>query len=233
MKKCKFCDKKYKKHYNCSEKDWKNRKYCSKECSGKAKIRQRQSLKTEFKKGQVSPMKGRKRLDIIGKYNPNWKGGNITLTCLICKKVYTVRPYRKEISHFCSVNCQNIYKRMDENRERTRTIQRNRVKDGQHNLYRGRTELKEKIKKMGEYKKWRKAVFERDNYKCVLCKKTGELHPHHIEAFADILDKENIETIDDAYCSELLWDVKNGRTLCVSCHKQTDSYGTKKLKLKI
>ena len=74
-----------------------------------------------------------------------------------------------------------------------------------------------------EYKMWRTAIFQRDNYTCILCGKRGAgiLHvDHYPRTFAEIIDKNNITSIEQAVdCSEL-WDIKNNRTLCVPCHKQ-------------
>lgn len=65
-----------------------------------------------------------------------------------------------------------------------------------------------------EYKLWRKSVFERDNYTCIECGQIGGiLNADHIKAFSLFPD--------------LRFDIKNGRTLCVNCHKKTDSYGVK------
>ena len=61
------------------------------------------------------------------------------------------------------------------------------------------------------YKNWRKAVFIRDNYTCVWCNRLGgKLNADHIKPFALYL--------------ELRFDVSNGRTLCVECHKKTETY---------
>lgn len=58
-----------------------------------------------------------------------------------------------------------------------------------------------------EYRQWRKAVFERDNYTCQRCGvKGGSLEAHH-----------KIPWIKD---KELRFDVDNGLTLCVDCHKK-------------
>ena len=56
-----------------------------------------------------------------------------------------------------------------------------------------------------EYRQWRIAVFERDNYMCVMCGKKGYLEADHIRRWADY--------------PELRFDVNNGRTLCKECHK--------------
>ena len=65
-----------------------------------------------------------------------------------------------------------------------------------------------------EYKLWRKSVFERDKYKCVWCGISGYLQADHIKPFA--------------LFPELRFAIDNGRTLCVPCHKTTDTYGRKK-----
>lgn len=77
----------------------------------------------------------------------------------------------------------------------------------------GITPINEKIRKSLEYKIWRKSVFERDNYTCVWCGAKGEINADHIKPFA--------------YFPELRFAIDNGRTLCVPCHKTTDTYGEK------
>lgn len=61
-------------------------------------------------------------------------------------------------------------------------------------------------------REWRIAVFERDNYTCQACgDRGGELNAHHLKPY-----KKH---------PELKHDINNGQTLCVECHKKTDSYG--------
>lgn len=70
-----------------------------------------------------------------------------------------------------------------------------------------------------EYRRWRAAVFSRDNYTCQLCGIRGvKLHADHILPFSLFPSKRT--------------DINNGRTLCVPCHKKTDTYlvGYKKLR---
>lgn len=75
----------------------------------------------------------------------------------------------------------------------------------------GVTEIHRAIRTSREYKLWRTAVFERDNYACVWCKeKGGELNADHIKPFA--------------LFPELRFAIDNGRTLCLECHKKTDTY---------
>lgn len=81
----------------------------------------------------------------------------------------------------------------------------------------GLTEKSKQIRNSTEYKNWRRAVFERDGYTCVLClARNGngiavELNADHIKPFY--------------LFPELRLDVSNGRTLCRPCHLKTDTFG--------
>lgn len=72
----------------------------------------------------------------------------------------------------------------------------------------------EKARKTKQARDWRKAVYERDDYTCQFCGvRGGRLNADHIKRFADY--------------PELRYELSNGRTLCVDCHKTTDTYGWK------
>lgn len=61
---------------------------------------------------------------------------------------------------------------------------------------------------------WRITVFERDNYTCQTCGvRGGRLQAHHIFGYKQFPEKR--------------WDLQNGITLCESCHKKTNNYGSK------
>ena len=36
-----------------------------------------------------------------------WKGGQISIQCLKCRKTFKVDPYRKNTAKYCSLNCKN------------------------------------------------------------------------------------------------------------------------------
>jgi len=75
-----------------------------------------------------------------------------------------------------------------------------------------------RIRKSRDYRIWRKAVFERDNYTCQECGARGvKLEADHIKPFK--------------YFPELRYELSNGRTLCVPCHKATPTWGRKGQKL--
>lgn len=85
----------------------------------------------------------------------------------------------------------------------------------------GNPSASQKIRSSFEYKLWRKAVFERDGYTCVLCHikntkglgKTVRLNADQIKPFSRY--------------PELIFAIDNGRTLCVPCHKTTDTFAGK------
>ncbi len=78
-----------------------------------------------------------------------------------------------------------------------------------------------------KYKEWRTKVFKRDNYVCLMCsKKGGYLEADHIIWFSKIINKlvnrYGIKNLfQRAMKSRMLWSIKNGRTLCLPCHKTT------------
>lgn len=89
----------------------------------------------------------------------------------------------------------------------------------------GITSLRGQIYNNLEFRKWRHQIFERDNYTCCECYKIGgKLHPHHIKSFSKILKDNNIKTLKEAKNCQELWDINNGITLCIDCHKLTQSY---------
>jgi 5-methylcytosine-specific restriction endonuclease McrA len=63
------------------------------------------------------------------------------------------------------------------------------------------------------YKNWRRSVLERDGNQCTQCGSTDKLHAHHLQAYREYKD--------------LALDINNGCTLCLQCHKKTDTYGRK------
>ncbi len=79
----------------------------------------------------------------------------------------------------------------------------------------GITPINYLARRSSEYRIWREQVFSRDRYKCVLCgdAKGGNLNADHILPFA--------------FYPKLRFDINNGRTLCVECHRKTDTFGAR------
>lgn len=82
----------------------------------------------------------------------------------------------------------------------------------------GISPMNERIRGSVEYRLWRKAVLTRDKHKCIWCGYKGKkIQADHIKPFC--------------LFPELRFAIDNGRTLCEDCHKETDTYGWKILKM--
>lgn len=87
--------------------------------------------------------------------------------------------------------------------------------ENHHNYKDGGKGFYDRQKAMGrtEYKTWRRLVFERDGFSCVLCKNKGtRLNADHIKPWA--------------LFPESRYELENGRTLCVPCHRKTPTWGS-------
>jgi len=96
--------------------------------------------------------------------------------------------------------------------EETRRKQSLSLKGSKSYLWKGGiTNENRAIRSSVDYKLWREKVFKRDNYTCQDCNERGvHLQADHIKQFA--------------FYPELRFKLSNGRTLCKSCHKKTDTY---------
>lgn len=70
--------------------------------------------------------------------------------------------------------------------------------------WRGGTQTKDRMERIKFRKNMQKLVFERDQYRCVLCGSGGDLQVDHIQSWAEYVD--------------LRFNINNCRTLCKKCH---------------
>jgi hypothetical protein len=72
------------------------------------------------------------------------------------------------------------------------------------------------------YQEWRSAVFARDDFRCVLCRKHGgNLEADHFpKTFASIFYTNHIASREAAMTCQEFWNLNNGRTLCERCHRE-------------
>lgn len=133
-----------------------------------------------------------------------------------------------------------------ETRQKLSKIIKSRILEGKHNFTEGHqfgfkkgniswnknkdfggTELLAKrISWLSIYREWKKAVKERDKYKCIECGNNNSLNiDHYPISLRELIAKHNINFPQEAKKYSKFWDINNGRTLCVSCHKLTKTYG--------
>ena len=97
----------------------------------------------------------------------------------------------------------------------------------------GKTLIQKLVRKNKKYLQWRADVFKRDNYHCNKCGNGGKLNAHHLISLSSILKNYYIKSTQDARKCKELWDIGNGITLCEQCHKGTNNYGYKAVKLNL
>lgn len=147
-----------------------------------------------------------------------------TRNCLRCNSLITKASncsvkYWEENYKFCSTSCS---KKGNKNRLGISHPAWNKGKPSPRGpdspAWRGgKTSEAQILRSSLEYKLWREAVYVRDNYTCQICGiRGGDVQADHIKKFADF--------------PELRLALDNGRTLCVPCHRKTDTYGSKRPK---
>lgn len=221
-KRCKNCEKEFTLSISSKNEVEKRGKFCSQNCYNDFK-RKNPLLYSggRFQKGHKLCVG---RIGIRGEKNNKWRGGPITKNCEICFSEFTVTRDR-ENQRFCSIVCRKKWEATPASRLAKSEMMRRRVALGLHNLYRGITELKALLRQTSRYKQWRESVFIRDGFKCQFCGAIGEINADHIKPFAVILVENNVRTFEDAMNCFELWNMENGQTLCVLCHKKTETYG--------
>ena len=155
----------------------------------------------DFKKGMIPWNRG------ITGYSTSWKGGKMSIEAKIkmSEKAKMRLPKSEETKRKIS---EALKGRMPKNLHLLDNSGAN-----SHWWKGGITPENERIRKSTEYALWRTAVFIRDDYACVI---GGKAHGRKINA-------DHIKPF--ALYPDLRLAIDNGRTLCVDCHKQTETYG--------
>ncbi len=85
----------------------------------------------------------------------------------------------------------------------------------------GVTPINRSVRRCEKYSTWRTFCFERDHYICQKCQDPTKrkLSVDHIKPFAVIMKENKITSLQKALRCKELWDVENGQTLCIPCHK--------------
>ena len=119
--------------------------------------------------------------------------------CRICGKEFYVRPYRAKNKNVivCSKKCLGIFNR-----------------GSRYEFWKKQSPILKKLRTSKKYKDWRYRVFERDDYRCILCNKKGYLIAHHLLSFA--------------FYPKYRFDVRNGITVCEDCHNRIHNKALKR-----
>lgn len=118
---------------------------------------------------------------------------SISKECKVCGDTFSIRPSEAKKYRTC---------------EKTACRGENKRGKNNPNYRHGKAYLSGRRPVDKKYREWRTSVFKRDNYTCQFCgKRGGELNADHIRPWA--------------YFQSLRHEVKNGRTLCVPCHRKT------------
>lgn len=220
-KNCKNCDRKIFKKSNCSKKNWKVRvKFCSPDCLDSFRRgKPSPSPLTTFKKGNKTVVKNRLR----GKENNLWNGGQITLTCQGCNKTFQVDQYRSK-AKTCSMECNKSYRRTKDFRMKLSEVQRAKIPQEISST----KFVRSMIRTCSRYAIWREQILAKNDFTCQGCGvRGGTLHVDHIDPFLAVCLRNKIDSYEKALACEELWDVNNGRTLCLACHYNTPTFGSK------
>lgn len=135
------------------------------------------------------------------------KTTSIKINCEFCGKemLYEQNLLKRNKHYFCSRECCLHYKTNNNYFKGENNPRYN------HNLT---NEEREQKRNYEEYIKWRKLVYERDNYTCQCCRgtKSNSFNAHHLNSYD--------------WCKKERTSVDNGVTLCNECHKSFHSiYG--------
>ncbi|NBQ69324.1 MAG: hypothetical protein EBU46_11050 [Nitrosomonadaceae bacterium] len=171
--------------------------------------------------------------------HPHWKGGPATCFCLVCGSEFQRAVYKVKLgfNKFCSRACMGAMQG-PQRRGRVTSEEVKRKISAAHmgKIFSTETRAKMSVAKKGKYfgknnpawkggitpvnrrirgssafRLWKKAVLTRDHHTCVVCGSKDHLHADHIQPFA--------------LFPELRFELTNGRTLCVVCHRTSSTWG--------
>ena len=202
---CQFCGIVFLKNPEWTLNYWDKVKYHSNICYWKSMIgKKRQPLSNEWKIKISKSKKGCKPWN-TGKKRPPM---SLEWRAKIAEKSYGKKQ-----------SLETIRKRTETRKKNTteeKRIQWGLVHKGSKcNFWKGGiTEKNLLIRESIQYKLWREKIFMRDDYTCQFCDiRGGKLNADHIRPFS--------------LFPELRFELSNGRTLCVECHRKTNTYGSK------
>jgi len=135
------------------------------------------------------------------------------------KEKLSISAKNREMSHFLGKH------HSLETREFLSKIRRDKYKE--------RQTVNKQVRRYWKVSQWRKDVFERDEYVCHNCGmknkkglgKSVTFHAHHIKELSTIIGDLNFY---ESISLDELYNLDNGITLCIDCHKEIHKGKTKK-----
>ncbi len=163
------------------------------------------------------------KLSLAHKGNPTWNKGLKGLKGYRLGKKHTLEAKLKMSKSRAGV------KRKPLSEEHKRKLSVANSGSNNHFWKGGMTFIHDHVRTCFKYRQWRSDVFQRDSYRCVWCgdDKGGNLQADHIEPLSRLISKNQIKSLEEAVSCEEIWNINNGRTLCIDCHKTTDTYAGK------
>ena len=173
-------------------------------------------------------------------YSP--KNYKIKVSCKTCNKEWLKLKYRiKEWSGNCMSCAKKNYKQTESHKKNVSLSMKGRTFTKEHlknlsiaqigdkgsNWQGGRTAINYVVRSLSLYKGWRFGVLSKDSFACTECGCLNNLQADHIKPLSYLLKLHKINTSQEAKNCPYLWDISNGRTLCIECHRKTDTYAGK------
>ena len=156
---------------------------------------------TPWNKGKKMSLELRKRLSEIHLKSPTryWLGKKRSF------------PNRKQPKPFSAEHRKNISDALKGKNTWSRGKTVGYAGEKHHAWIDGRSRSREQERstemKHGQYREWRRRVFERDGFKCRICFAKGTQNAHHIKTYRKF--------------PKLRYELSNGITLCSTCHRIT------------
>lgn len=117
----------------------------------------------------------------------------------------------------------------ENHRQRTIEMNKQRIGAKNPNWLGGVTPFYERLRTSLVYRQWRKEILKRDKC-CILCGSDKELEIDHIKQFVILLVENKITSLEQARECKKLWKLDNGRVLCRTCHKKTETYSNRQFR---
>jgi len=147
--------------------------------------------------------------------------------CETCKNPFEYYKSMRPDAKYCSMVCKNSSPKMKEiSRQNGKKNGKKYLGNKNPNWKGGKSYFLNNIRTMDKMRLWVYDIFKRDKFTCQKCgdNKGGNLNAHHIKHLAEIVKENIIKSVADAYKCDKLWDIDNGITLCIKCHRKEHNH---------